>query len=368
MKFYKTITVTSKGFEDSEYDLKNPISSDDIRHENVLGEIIRLDTSTINSYDILCHAFSKALWEAKYRADFVYHKHYGDILPDTNRFSVLIPHIYVSGINPGAGLGSGGADERLSRVEDIIKRLRPVGQSTQFDLYEYYLSDEQLASSPEYEYIWPFKDEYLWEGDGDYITVDMPPGHNPDYNDRAKWEGGVIKSPQFNKVMRKVEELCPLKVEYCHIDNFEGEDTEDLIELMKHSKRHFTYKTGTVVLAGMMNIPTICYGPTNGKPQYLKSTYFITNNLTPGMKYQSLVHRDNELFDRLKKINVRTSMWNKHIKPSRVNQLKIDPKTGRTAIVQEPQRYLIEACSPKELTEFVKGERDVRVELAGAEI
>ena len=379
MRFYKTITVTAKDYTE---ELADEISKDDIRHQKVEGQIIRLHTSSIMSYDFLCHSFTQPMWEAKYRSDFVYSKQFGTASLDTTHFSVLIPNKFFREWERGRY--DLHADKTVKnifymRVQEIIKKLRPVGNTTRFDIYHYHLRDELLSHQPQYSHIWPFKDKWKWVGDGDYITVDLPPqGYIDDLKDMGRYEGSALASPQYKKVITKIEEICPLKVKYVNIDRRIGENPNDVIELMKHSKRHFTYKTGTIVLAGMMNIPTIIYGTNvkglkhkggyNGVGNYSNGvTYFTVNNLTEGRKYL-LPHKDNFDFGKIKTVPVRRSIWNKGhdrvLNPARVNQLKVDPKTEQTAVIQEPQRYALHTKNEKELIEYIVGEKDVRVELS----
>tara|TARA_B100000579_G_scaffold438035_1_gene471176 strand:- start:6535 stop:7677 length:1143 start_codon:yes stop_codon:yes gene_type:complete len=377
MRFYKTITVTAKDYTE---ELAEEISKDDIRHQKADGQIIRLHSSTIMSYDFLCHSFTQPMWEAKYRSDFVYSKQFGTASLATTHFSVLIPNkiFRESTGRYHTDTGDMVKNSLYIRVEEIIKKLRPVGNTTRFDIYHYHLRDELLSHQPQYSYIWPFKKNWKWVGDGDYITVDLPPqGYIDDLKDMGRFEGSVLNSPQYKKVITKIEKICPLKVKYVNIDRRAGENTNDVIELMKHSKRHFTYKTGTIVLAGMMDIPTIIYG-TNVKSMKHSGgyagignhsngvTYFTVNNLIENRKYLR-PHKDNFDFGKMVKVPVRRSIWNvghdRVLNPGRVNQLKVDSKTEQTAVIQEPQRYALHTKNEKELIEYIVGEKDVRVEL-----
>lgn len=131
----------------------------------------------------------------------------------------------------------------------IVDNMLPPKHGIIITFYFYDSLYPQLMNMPSQDKtaIWPLKEQ--WIGDGNYITV-----HKfESITDKKRKDRS--KDGQYDLIL-DIENLSSYNVKYIDYTM----RVEDMVDIMKHSKKHFTYDGATWHLAAMLNIPTIVYG------------------------------------------------------------------------------------------------------------
>lgn len=95
--------------------------------------------------------------------------------------------------------------------------------------------------------IWPLQQQ--WIGDGDYITVHRFESITEEKRKNRSQDG------QYDLILN-IENISPYKVKYIDYTM----PVSEMVELLQHSKQHYTYDGATWHLAALINVPTVVYG------------------------------------------------------------------------------------------------------------
>lgn len=152
--------------------------------------------------------------------------------------------IYVTNINDKMK-----AENEVTKLDTLyyfIENMHPPKCGMIISIFEHQLI-KSIKPYEDFRYLWPFKKEMQWVGDGDYITFqEVEPKCTP-------WVKEKFFSHPNAKITKDIDEhsVYPIK----RIDYTMRE--EEIFELLKHTKFHLSYPGGTYYTAGMMNCPTI---------------------------------------------------------------------------------------------------------------
>ena len=197
-----------------------------------------------------------------------------------------------------------------------------------FSFYEYDdLFGVEIQQPIMTQVIWPLNDKLQSKRDGGYITYQkFPDALLKRYS--HKYENAK-ETGQLN-IIDDIEALSPYPVK--EIDYSMSED--EIAELLKHSKMHFTYQGATYFMAAIMNVPTVCYG----SPTY--------------MSHPSKWWEYGEFHEE----SVQVTMWGNYNYGARIPTTKIGQYDfKKQSAVQRPQRYLYHSMTPEDLEGIIKG-------------
>lgn len=130
-------------------------------------------------------------------------------------------------------------------------------------IIEFYKETCNVTSPWNAQCIWPFKKQ--WVGGGGYITLQKYKNINENafnLNRRIALGSGQLD------VIEDIEKYSAYPIK---IIDYEMHPSE-LIDILIHSEKHFTYMGGSYYTAALINCPTICYGHPIGNvyPDSLK--------------------------------------------------------------------------------------------------
>jgi hypothetical protein len=131
----------------------------------------------------------------------------------------------------------------------IVENMIPPKHGIIISFYFYNPLYPQLMNMPTQDKtaIWPLKQQ--WIGDGDYITVHKFESITEEKRKNRSQDG------QYELIL-DIENLSRYNVKYIDYTM----PVSEMVELLQHTKQHYTYDGATWHLAGMMNVPTVVYG------------------------------------------------------------------------------------------------------------
>lgn len=174
--------------------------------------------------------------------------------------------------------------------------------------------------------IWPLQQKWQSTRSGNYITVHMP--EEKLLSRPSSKIDDLLKTGQL-QVIQQIQELCDIDVKY--VDYIMHED--DLFNILSKSKMHFTYPGATYYSAGIINLPTVCYGYPLDKLKH-SSRYWLDG-------------KEHQVDD------IRMTQWNRGDN----NPMTKVPQYcfKRNSVVQRPQQYVIHTQTPEGLAGYIKG-------------
>lgn len=196
---------------------------------------IMFDQHTLTSHLPIVDRIGSRLWECQWMSDM-------SIKP-TRSFSVLLPEDVVFN-----KVREPNKFSMYDTVKWFLNNMHPPTAGVGFSVYFYPQHDITRSFRYNANTIWPLAEKWQWVGDGDYITVHKLPDFLNDQTDRCI---GPTKD-----LVDNLHVMTDLEVMY--IDYTLGEDY--IFSVLKHSKGHITYHGGMYFSAGMIGIPTLCYG------------------------------------------------------------------------------------------------------------
>ena len=282
-----------------------------------VSEIVLLDNQTVASYSDLVSILSNTFWKAGFQYQQKIRNH-------AHGVKLLIPDVQKEGF----WLDS------LKTIEWFLDNMVPPPGGIVFDLYFYKNLFPGINNPISMQTIWPLKKR--WIGDGDYVTVQkISPGAAGRKTKTAKEIG------HYN-LIQNIEKYCPYPVkEFSYKD---GE--EKSCELLIHSKRHFTYDGGAYSVAGMVDVPTVCYG-FPFIPTYSESSI-----------YDMKADRLRPSADR-KRIKYEKSTWLATPLGPTARVYHLDIKSN--LCIQKPQTYIRHAWDKEELLGYITFTKDLEI-------
>jgi len=229
-------------------------------------------------------------------------------------------------------MGAKYSESNKTTIDETImwwaENLHPPSCGVIYSFYEY---DGplglQITQPLSTQVIWPFKKSMQAKRDGDYITYQKYPDAL-----KGRFSQKYLDAMQSGQVdvMDRIEELSTYKV----IEITYAMSDEEIAELLKHSKMHFTYDGGTYAFAACTNTPTVCFGA----PTHMSHP---SNWWEDGDQHQD---------------SVQITIWSNihfgaRIPATRVGGYDFEKET----VVQRPQRYMYHANTPLELESIIKG-------------
>lgn len=269
------------------------------------AHVIRFCHSTIYAHATIMDLLGSAMWEAHYQADFN---------RNPKKFCVMIPKLESNKPSKPENKSTG-----LDTITWFIENLHPPKGGAIFSLYEYEEKNYEVTGKWSAQVIWPLNKNRQWVGGGDYITLhDIEPAVT---NDK---KGKHYSTHPTRQVIEEIDSICPYKVRRINYIM----DEEEIFEILKYSKFHISYHGGTMFTAGMINIPTICYG-------------------WPTRKVNTHWHIDGKWH----KEQINQTSWNDGTcnPVGRVHQYDWD----KDRVIQKPQSYLINVSNPIELKSYI---------------
>jgi len=167
--------------------------------------------------------------------------HQEKVIQEPTRYAMLLPIV-------DSKKKSKNKETYYEAMTWIVENMIPPKPGIIISFYFYNSLYPQLMNMPTQDKtaIWPIKQQ--WVGDGDYITVQK--------FESITEEKRKNRSISQYELIQNIEELSPYKVKYVDYTM----SVEEIVELLQHSKQHYTYDGATWHLAGMMNVPTVVYG------------------------------------------------------------------------------------------------------------
>lgn len=136
-------------------------------------------------------------------------------------------------------------DTQIESILYFINSYQPPSNGMIISLY--YVDGFQYYQSATLASLWPFKQQFHWLGDGDYITFQ---DYEPNTRHFNKLE--YLNTP-VGKIAQEIEKhsIHPVKrISYSMGD-------KKIFEILKHSKFHISYAGATYHSAGIIKCPTI---------------------------------------------------------------------------------------------------------------
>ena len=272
------------------------------------NHIIRFCSGTAYAHPTIMDLLGSAMWEAQYRADY-------GIKTGPTKYCVLLPDM-AKGPRKESNASTG-----HETIEWFIRNLHPPKGGAIFSLYQYKQQHVYYTGKWNTQVIWPLNKDRQWVGDGDYITLQ---DIEPSIFEKKKGKHH-LEHPTYD-VIKQIDDLCPYEVK--RIDYSMSED--EIFDALKHSKLHLSYHGGTLFTAGMIDIPTVCFGWSSGKYTAMWDDYGKKESVT---------------------INI--TSWNNGTcnPPTKVHHY--DWENDRAT--QRPQNYLMNCDNPRQLTAYVTG-------------
>lgn len=302
----------------------------DIPIENTpIGETILLDDLTMLAYASLIPTLTGIFW----KAGFEYQQKLRDY-PGHTRILIPTNHINLKSQDHFK-------NSTLESVEWFLNNLIPPPGGLIISIY-FYKNLYPGINNPFHAWcIWPLKQR--WLGDGDYVTVNniikFPKGANGTSKniERARHLGHL-------DLIENIKSLCPYPVKEINYGN------EELsVNLLRHSKRHFTYLGASYTLAALLDIPTVVYGypcePENSK----------------GSIYDMKTKFEDRKIQR-KSIEFQKSLYNNSMGGSSGGPARIfhfDLKSN--LCIQKPQTYVRHAWDKEELLGYITFTKDLNI-------
>ena len=272
--------------------------------------IIRFCIRTMYAHPPIMDKLCSVLWEAHYLTEY-------NILPNIKKYCVLIPD---HGHRP---IKKENKSNAFDTIEWFISNMHPPKGGAIFSIYEYENKEEHLESKWNCQVIWPLKEDLKWVGDGDYITL-----HDLEPNILNRGKGSHYLNHPIYETIVNIEDHARHEVK--RIDYTMDEET--MFRTLKHSKLHLAFHGATYFTAGMINIPTICYGWQAYNT--FKNQWFKPDGSTQDVKMQQV-------------------SWNNGPCNAPTHVAQYDWETD--SVIQAPQQYIIHVEDPNILRGYING-------------
>lgn len=276
---------------------------------NLSNQVLLYDYHTMISHNPIVDKIGYPLWEAQRRCDL-------GIQNGPIHLAVLVPSDCHDKVNPINNY------TKYQSLRWFAENIQPPSCGVVFSFYMYDIKDEV---NPRYYAgsIWPLNKSRQWIGDGDYITV-----HNVERSILHKHYGKNTKEHPTQDVIDNIRDHVTCDVKF--IDYRLGEEL--MFETLKHSKLHITYHGGSYWSAGMINIPTICYGKSYGE---IEGNYMGERHL------------------------IEASAWNSGVGTVATKVHQYDWDTEKA--VQKPQSYITHTVDVIEFKEYLRGYKSLKL-------
>lgn len=278
------------------------------------NHIIRFCHGTIYAHPTIMSRLGSAMWEQQYLAEYT-------SLNMPMKYCVLLPRICANyPIKPENSFTG------MDTITWFIENLHPPRGGAIFTFYYYEEQGTEFVAPWSTQVIWPLNKEYQWVGDGDYITL-----HDIEPSIMNRKKGKHHLNHKTYEVIKDIDNICPYDVK--RINYAMGED--EIFKILKHSRLHVSYHGGTVFSAGMINIPTICFGWRG---------------------YDTKGHWNNN--GEVKEITIQQTSWNSGTTnpPTQIHQY--DWKKEK--VMQGPQNYLINVDNINILKGYIMGMMELK--------
>lgn len=303
LKYYKTFYI---GTDNTDEIVEN-------------DDVIVFDERNLWSYTEIVGVFNEAYWKTAFQ-------YATGIRQGPRKVKMMVPIIHQP---PGLKCNEKNANTALETLEWFLENLEPPCGGMIISIFFYDNKYPGYTQPWASQVLWPFSRQ--WKGDGDYVTLQFLTGNTA----AEKFE--FLR--HHKEVMDKFEELCPYPVKY--ISYVDGEELT--LQKLIHSKRHFVYGGGTYQFAGMVDIPTICYGDMFGlkKPFRWSPIYDPKRTNYPDKIDRRIITYTNSKWS--------TQLHVPGLPGSRICHYDIEKKIP----IQKPQTYIIHPDSNDELLGYV---------------
>ena len=278
------------------------------------NRIIRFCNGTVYAHATIMNRLSSAMWEQQYLAEYT-------SIVRPAKYCVLIPKHCANKPSKPENSSTG-----LDTISWFIENLHPPRGGAIFSFYTYDETNTGLVGAWNAQVIWPLNKERQWVGDEDYITL-----HDVEPAILSRRKGNIYTNHKAYEVIKDIDNICPYEVK--RVDYTMAE--EEIFKTLKHSRLHIAYHGATVFTAGMIDIPTICFG-------------WPTRNIVG----------DWNNYGEVKTITVKETSWNDGTcnPQTQVHQYDWD----KDRVIQGPQNYVINVDNPFELKSYIMGMQELK--------
>jgi len=279
------------------------------------NHIIRFCHGTIYAHPTIMDRLGSQMWEQQYLAEYT-------SLNMPMKYCVLLPRICAKYPSKPENSSTG-----MDTITWFIENLHPPRGGAIFTFYYYEEQGTEFVIPWNAQVIWPLNKNRQWVGDGDYITL-----HDIEPSIIHKKKGIIHLEHKTYEVIKDIDNICPYDVK--RIDYTMSED--EIFETLKHSRLHVSYHGGTVFSAGMINIPTLCFGWAEGR------------------QHTGWWNDEGDL----KEVTVRATSWNNGTcnPPTQVHQYN----WKKEKVSQGPQNYLINVDNVVSLKAYIMGMQELK--------